>query len=89
MSDIHFISNILPESDIDLFFGPMSEDDIVIRFDSNIDKWMHTVLCKAGIFKSSSQARSNGWNTLVLKGHTDFKIEKKKTRIVILNDWEN
>lgn len=88
MSDICFISNTLPDSDIELFFGPISKEDTIIKFDNTVDRWMSTLLCKAEIFKSSSQARNNGWNKLVPKGFTDFRVGKKKTRITILNNWE-
>lgn len=37
-----------------------------------------------GIFKSSSQAKKNGWDKPIPNGWSDFKVGKKKTRICIL-----
>jgi hypothetical protein len=41
-----------------------------------------------GIFKSSSQARKNGWNKDIPSGWSDFTVGKKKTRICILKILE-
>jgi hypothetical protein len=71
------------ETDKDLFFGPLKEDD---QFIDILNNWsMADIMFLAGIFKSKTEARKNGWNKSIEKGFSDFYAGKLRTRITILN----
>lgn len=70
------------ETDIDLFFGPITDKDIVLKMDGDI-KWPD-ILVKCGIFKSKTQARKNGWDKDIPEGFTDHFVGKLRKRITIL-----
>jgi hypothetical protein len=78
---MNFISKI-SNKDKELFFGPIEPDDTFILIE---DHWtMANIMHQAGIFKSVSQARKNGWNKPIPKGLTIFTVGKKRKEIVIL-----
>jgi hypothetical protein len=63
------------ESDKELFFGPLENDDTFIIIEEH---WiMAHILHKAGIFPSVSQARKNGWNKPIPEGFTILTVGKK------------
>ena len=73
----------MPESDKELFFGPLdgTEEFIVIE-----DHWiMAHIMHAVGIFPSVGQARKNGWNKPIEDGWTDIIVGKLKREITILN----
>lgn len=81
--DIHFISKSVSEEDIDLFFGPIEEDDIFVTIQ---DHWtMAHIMNEAKIFKSISQARKNGESKPIPNGFNYFVRGKMKQQIYILN----
>ena len=85
MSDFNFVEESLPETDRELFFGPLEIGEYFHRFDKS---WlMAHVMYKAGIFISISQARKNGWDKPIPKGFSEYIIGKLKHKITILNFW--
>ena len=85
MKNFNFIHEDLPESDRDLFFGPLTEDDEFIFFGD--DATMVNIAVLAGLFPSVTRARKNGEDKLIPDGFTDFMRGKNanKRRITILN----
>jgi len=82
INEYNFIKS-LHESDKDLFFGPLQDEEFHL-IESN---WsMANILTIAGIFPSISQARKNGWNKPIPLGFTDIRVGKMKIRITILNE---
>jgi len=78
-----FISGLVPESDKELFFGPLdgTEEFIVIE-----DHWiMAHIMHAIGVFPSVGQARKNGWNKPIEDGWTDIIVGKLKREVTILN----
>jgi hypothetical protein len=82
MKEFNFIKNTL-ESDKELFFGPLADEDKFIHIDDNMN--MAHIMFTAGIFSSVSQARKNIKNIEIPSGFTDFFAGKLRTRITILN----
>ena len=83
--DFNFIHEANPESDRELFFGPLSGEEFIV-FD---DSWtMADILVTAGIFPSKGQARKNTPDLTIPKGFSDFTRTKRKIRITILNKIE-
>jgi hypothetical protein len=78
---MNFISKI-SNKDKELFFGPIEPDDTFILIE---DHWtMANIMHQAGIFKSVSQARKNGWNKPIPEGFNIFTVGKKRKEIFIL-----
>lgn len=78
---MNFIDLNTSESDKKLFFG---EDE---EFEIFEDHWlMAHVMHKAGIFKSVSQAKKNGWNTPIPDGFNIFTVGKKRKQIFIFKE---
>lgn len=90
-NEFNFIHESLPETDLDLFFGPIEENEVFTKISDSIT-WAD-ILVTAGIFKSKSEARKNiptikgisnlkindGWNAIV--------VGKKKIKIHVLNKF--
>lgn len=74
------------ESDKELFFGPLSEEDEFLSFE---DQNFGNLLAQLGLFPSAGQAKKNGWNKDIPEGFTDLEVGKLKTRIVILKITED
>jgi len=74
---LFFIHESRPESDREVFFGPLEDIDefIVVDDSCTMAHIMHTV----GIFPSVSQARKNGWN----KAISSIKILYALSNIII------
>ena len=71
------------ESDYELFFGPLEEDDIFVTFP--VDAKFQDIAVAFGIFKSKGQARKNGWGGDIPDGFWNKeKIGKLNHRITIL-----
>lgn len=70
------------ESDKELFFGPLQENDIFVEAGDDV-KMFH-LMGSLGFFRSNSEARKNGWNKDVEDGFSEFKIGKKKIELTIL-----
>jgi hypothetical protein len=85
MIDIDFILKETNEKDIDLFLGPVSKGQKQIYFENRDNLLLAHFIYEAGIMKSISEARKNGWNKPIPKGYSEFFIGKKKSRITILN----
>ena len=73
---MNFIHVDCPESDKDLFFGPLDKDEKFVVFD---DSWtMANIVTAIGGFPSVSQARKNGWFKPIPPGLSEFKVGKRK-----------
>lgn len=82
--DYNFIASSQPDTDKELFFGPVTQDDAF--FPITDDMSMAHVMAQIGLFPSVSQARKNGWNKPIPDGFTDFRSGKNKVRITILKE---
>ena len=82
--EFNFVCSNTSSLDIDLFFSPLTEED---KFFIIYDTWdMANIMVEAGIFKSLSQARKNGYdNKSIPFGFSDMRKGKLKIRITILN----
>jgi hypothetical protein len=83
-NEFNFVSETVSDADIDLFLGPLEPTDgPFIRFPPT---WtMAHVMHAAGIFKSVSEAKRNGWEKPISHGFQAITASKKKIRIFILN----
>lgn len=73
---MNFIDKDTSEEDKKLFFG---EDE---KFEIIGENWiMAHIMFHAGIFKSISQARKNGWDKPIPNGFNEFIVGKKKHRV--------
>ena len=76
------------KDDLDLFFGPI-EDEEVVHFN---DEWTMThIMHHVGMFPSLTQARKNNWDKPIDSGFTErVKLSRKnmfKWDIGILNSF--
>ena len=75
------------ESDYELFFGPLEDDDIFVVFP--VDAKFPDIAVAFGIFSSKSQARKNGWGGDICRINEDGSINPNgfwdKERIGKLN----
>ena len=83
--DVDFVVNGTSEKDINLFLGPIDEDQDTEFFDNDEKLVLAHFMAKAEIFPSVSQARKNGWDKKVPRGFSQFIVGKKKSMITILN----
>lgn len=81
--DVNFITDDCTEREKDVLFGPLTSEDVWITFtkDENIGH----LLRKAGLIKSLSWARQNGWDKVIPEGFTAFTFGKLKHKITIFN----
>lgn len=82
--DYNFIKSATEAEDLDLFFGPVCEDDKVIRIEDGMI--MADIVALVGLFPSKSQARKNGWNYPIPLGFSDMRVGKNRTRVTIFNE---
>ena len=75
------IGNI-SEEDKELFFGPLNKNDEFLEM-PEFTRYPQ-LLRDVGIFKSSSQARKNGWDKDISNGWAELTIGKLKHKIYIL-----
>lgn len=80
---MNFIHCDLPESDKELFFGPLDENEKVIEFNSFSS--LADIVVFIGKFPSLTQARKNGWDRPIPEGFSEHKIGK--TKFWILNKF--
>ena len=84
-NEFNFIHKDLPESDRELFFGPLMPEDAFIVFD---DTWTMAHIAHAiGMFPSVTQARKNGFGA-IQPGFSLHVLSKKKRVVSILNRFE-
>ncbi len=81
---MNFIHSSLPETDRELFFGPLDTGEQFLVFDQ--DHSMANMAVMIGAFPSTSQARKNGWARPVPPGFSEHKIGKR--RFWILNRFD-
>lgn len=82
----NFIHPDLPESDRELFFGPLGDDEEFILIE---DGWlMAHIMHRVGIFPSVGQARKQGWDKPISEGFTMMTPTKRKIPVTILNYFE-
>lgn len=82
-TEIHFVSKSTKIEDIDIFFGPLVGNETIFEILSG-EKLCH-LMFRAGVFKSVSDARRNGFDLDIPYGYSEYKIGKLKKRIYILN----
>lgn len=84
MHEFNFIHKDLPESDRELFFGPLGGEEF-IEFD---DDWqMDDVWVRARFFASKSQARKNNHGGPIPAGFNDYIKKRRGIRVTILNRY--
>ena len=87
MTDHLFIHASLPDSDRELFFGPLDKDDKFTTFGDPITNMAH-IAHIMGIFPSVTQAKKNGWDKPIPRGFSIHQHKKTKRNIFILNVFE-
>lgn len=83
--EYNFIHEIMPDTDKDLFFGPLKESDSFISF--NDDFKLEHILVSCGIFPSLTQARKNIQNNKIPNGFSQILKKKQGILISILNKF--
>jgi hypothetical protein len=91
MQNVHefnFIAESVNDHDADMFMGPFEPTDgPVIRFP---ESWtMAHIMQAAGIFKSVTEAKKNGWDKPIDRGFQHQVVTKRKIHIWILNKLES
>lgn len=83
--EFNFIHERVTDADIELLMGPFDDaDGPIIKFN---DDWiMAHIMHAAGIFKSVSEARKNGWNKPIPKGFSHLVVTKRKINLWILGE---
>lgn len=81
---MNFIHQDLPETDKELFFGPLDQSDVFRTFSDQDD--LAKLLVEVGKFPSLGQARKNGWAKPIEPGFSKIKVGK--TLIWVLNKFE-
>lgn len=81
---MNLIHDSLPESDRELFFGPLDGQEQFIGFGDNDN--LATLLVKVDKFPSLSQAHKNGFDKPLAPGFAKIKVGK--TILWILNRFE-
>jgi hypothetical protein len=84
MNEFNFIHEGTPEGDMDLFFGPLSDEDEFITFGDG-QKLAH-LFTLAQCFSSAGQAKKAGWNRPVPRGYSEWTVGKRKVKVYILNE---
>lgn len=82
--EFNMVHDSVADSDVELLLGPFEPSDgPFIKFD---DSWtMAHVMHAAGIFKSVSEARKNGWNKPIPIGYSHHVVSKRKINVFVLN----
>jgi len=84
--EFNFIHPRVISSDIDLFMGPLTEDDG--PFIDIEDHWILAhVMHAAGFFPSVGQAKKNGWDKPIDRGFSHFVVGKRRVNIWILSEF--
>ena len=73
---MNFIHCELPETDKDLFFGPIKDGETFTTFGG--DMTMADLVVELGVFPSVKQARKNGWDHPIPAGFSAHKIGKRR-----------
>lgn len=76
MREMNFIHEDLPETDRDLFFGPLEPHDEFLTFSTG-DTLAHLAV-KWKVFPSVTQARKNGWDGEIPPGFSEHQRGKRK-----------
>ena len=82
---MNFIHCELPDTDKDLFFGPLEEGDNFTAFGGDLT--MADLVVEMGVFPSVKQARKNGWAKPIPAGFSAHKIGKR--RFHVLNRFDH
>lgn len=80
---MNYIHHEMPESDKELFFGPLDEGERFIEFNSY--STLAELTLHLGKFPSITQARKNGWDKPIPPGFSEHKIGK--TKFWVLNKF--
>lgn len=83
-NEFNFISELVSDEDAENLMGPFEPNDgPVIRFPPS---WtMAHIMHAAGIFRSITEARKNGWDKPISFGFQHLVVTKRKIDIFILN----
>jgi len=85
MNEFNFVQEDVDPKDVELIMGPIEPevDGPFVKFDST---WtMAHIMNAAGIFKSVTEARKNGWNKPIPHGFQHLIVTKRKINIFVLN----
>lgn len=82
---MNFIHCELPDSDKELFFGPLEADDQFVAIGDGLT--MADLVVELGTFPSLKQARKNGWDKPIPAGFSAHKVGKR--RFHVLNRFEH
>ncbi len=81
--EINFVDPSVSDEDKLLLLGPFDEEDG--EFVDIQPEWiMAHIMCRAGIFPSVKQAKSNGWNKPIPLGYNEVTVGKRGLRIITL-----
>lgn len=84
MRELNFFSENMDKGDIDLFFGPLEPHDG--PFVPMPHGWtMAHIMLQAGIFRSVTEARKNGWDKPIEKGFQTIEFKKRGIVLHIMN----
>ena len=88
--EYNFVAKGTDTRDVALFFGPFRDkdhEDGEDRFNELEPHWtLANVAVAVGLFKSTGQARKNGWDGPIPRGFSDFRhVGKKCVRITVLD----
>jgi hypothetical protein len=84
--DFFFIHQSLPDTDKELFCGPLTGQEAFITFD---DTWtMANIFVAVGVFPSVTQARKNNAGGPIEKGFSHLERSKRQKIVTILNKFE-
>lgn len=81
---MNFIHAKLPDSDRELFFGPLEPNEKFMLFSS--EATMANLVVMLGKFPSITQARKNGWDKPIPVGFSAHSVGK--TKFWVLNWFE-
>jgi len=83
--DVDFVIKGTSKSDINLFLGPVNEDQKIVEFEIHDKLMIAHLMAQANIFSSISEARRNGWDKPIPTGFHHFIVGKKRKSLTILN----
>lgn len=73
----------LDHKDIDLFFGPFGDKEVVLELQPNQNSWA-SLLKELEIFPSATQARKNGWDKEIPVGWSEARFKKQRIVVFVL-----
>ncbi len=81
-NSINVVLGSASKEDIELFFQDLEEPVNTLPIDTKLP----VILREAGLFKSSSAARNNGWDKEIPMGWSEWVVGKMKTKLFIFRN---